>query len=450
MTRPALVLLGALLPSLVGFVALSEAAPQPPGPDEPATTPRDEDVAEATAATLPSLDDLRAPTSPAFVLLGVAPTSIERPATPQALVASLLSTVQQSEGIPENLALSIAPYWLRHRPAMKWDELFDARLSARTFLRTLSISVASTRPDEDEEGDDASPVLAEPALSVGFRGLLVGGGGSGKMKEKIRTQRAELAAKLSKAHNAKLACIIEAEDNEGRANSAAEESEKAGEEAERAAPEARAAAEAKALAADVKKVALELVGVQKARSCEPAADEAREKARREAALAMADLSVQRVGFTLELAGGAAWVFPGDAFEARELQRWGAWLTSGYRWVNSENGQAIGDILGVARYLREKGGHESESLDLGGRLVWHANPQMAFSAEYVRRLPDQNGSQELEETERLVAMLEYQIGENSYLFATYGKDFEAMDGDRPLVSTAGFKLALGQKPRVSID
>src|SRR5215831_1880299 len=57
--------------------------------------------------------DVTVPDVPAFTILGVSPTQIERPTNPTALAVSLLSsTSSDTNFIPNNYALQVAPYWL--------------------------------------------------------------------------------------------------------------------------------------------------------------------------------------------------------------------------------------------------------------------------------------------------------------------------------------------------
>jgi len=58
-----------------------------------------------------ALEDLKLPSSPAFILLDVAPTSIDRPTTTKAFSTSILNSINENNGIPENYAIDFAPYW---------------------------------------------------------------------------------------------------------------------------------------------------------------------------------------------------------------------------------------------------------------------------------------------------------------------------------------------------
>ena len=62
------------------------------------------------------IEDLRTPTSPAFVLLDVAPVSVERPENPKALIVNLVSTAAQSEGFRRTMRWKSLPIGSGHIP----------------------------------------------------------------------------------------------------------------------------------------------------------------------------------------------------------------------------------------------------------------------------------------------------------------------------------------------
>jgi hypothetical protein len=101
----------------------------------------------AFAQTVPdplTLNDVKTPISPAFVILGVAPTVVARPTTPRAVGIGLLSsnTDSNGNGLPRNLALEVAPYWLTERPALTFAQ-FDHPSFWQSLQQTLSVSVAT-------------------------------------------------------------------------------------------------------------------------------------------------------------------------------------------------------------------------------------------------------------------------------------------------------------------
>ena len=125
----------------------------------------------ALAATAPmaaqtvTIDSLRPPVSPAFVLLGTSPSSVQRPGSPHALGLSLLSAFR---GNPlDNFALEFAPYWLGSHPALTVTELQNPSF-AQTMARTFTLSLATAR----YEADSAAGLPDGARVGAGARWLL--------------------------------------------------------------------------------------------------------------------------------------------------------------------------------------------------------------------------------------------------------------------------------------
>ena len=123
--------------------------------------------------------DLRTPPSPAFVLLGIEPTSIDKPTTPRAVAASLITTVRQGG------ALEVAPYWLKSHPFLTFDEYYKAGIF-QSMLQTFSTSFA-TMP-RSSEGDSLGT-----RAGLGFRWLFA----AGKPRDSLKMLRESLKKKQS-------------------------------------------------------------------------------------------------------------------------------------------------------------------------------------------------------------------------------------------------------------
>lgn len=134
---------------------------------------------------LPAMEELRAPASPAFTLLGVTPTAIERPSTPRALATSLLSAIGDGDGdLASNLAIDVAPYWLVSRPDLSFEEYYGAGLG-QTILQTASLSVATTEIPAPM-GSTTSPGTR---LGVGLRFNLLSGDAAPGLADAVQALR---------------------------------------------------------------------------------------------------------------------------------------------------------------------------------------------------------------------------------------------------------------------
>ncbi len=112
----------------------------------------------AAQTTQTNLDELRTPASPVFVLLGVAPSAVERPSTPKALAATLLAASGDLQVFPKNYAIEVAPYWLSSHPGLTYEQFHDPGLW-QSLKQTLSVSLATSR---------SSPVLSDSGTAVGL------------------------------------------------------------------------------------------------------------------------------------------------------------------------------------------------------------------------------------------------------------------------------------------
>lgn len=119
-----------------------------------------------------TIDDLKAPSSPAFIILGINPTSIERPATPRALGFSLLNTFTSLNVIPKNFALEVTPYWLYSHPELTFEGFYDKN----NLWMNTSFSLGTAPLD--------SPFVGT-ALSFGARTLLFNGSSTEELKKKV-------------------------------------------------------------------------------------------------------------------------------------------------------------------------------------------------------------------------------------------------------------------------
>jgi hypothetical protein len=117
-----------------------------------------------------TLEDLRPPISPAFVLLGVEPASVQHPTTPRALSTALLSLVSDKEGIPKNFAMEVTPFWLVSRPAFTFEDYYVSnrrRLTtmSQTLKRSSAFSLGMTPRILRRDTVGTS-------IALGYRGLL--------------------------------------------------------------------------------------------------------------------------------------------------------------------------------------------------------------------------------------------------------------------------------------
>jgi hypothetical protein len=446
-----------------------------------------------------SLDDLKAPPSPAFVLLDVSPSKVERPQSVRPLVLSALSAIS-TEGFPKNYAVEFAPYWLG-TPNLSFDEYYNSSLS-QALVRHFSVSVATT-PLEGGPGTSIGigartlpfPGRPHPKLQAlrdkltDLQLKLIDEEGFFSRHERLITllreaqgvavqfTTEELAEPFENLINQMIDLDIELQKREierDAINSELEELRKLPIEEQKLkqAPLEQRQKEVAAAFADARKQRSQLAAealrtlqqtdiaknleVEKQFEILVARYDAAQKVRaarlsaelKRTALEIQELDTRRVGLLLSVATAFAWDIPEDQTRQTSLSRLGLWVTPGYSRVRCTGTSAaqvcstVLDLLGVLRLLADRRTPEADTLwELGGRVIWHAGPKLGLSGEWLGRTGDD------EPGSRIVGVAEYEITDSIFLYASFGRDFHERGARRNLVSTIGLSFGLGKRPTI---
>jgi hypothetical protein len=117
-----------------------------------------------------SLDLLKAPQSPAFQLLGVEPSSIERPSDPTDLIASVRQGTDDFTRFPSNYALEMAPFHLTRKSQFnRIDKFLRDNSVGNNVAQSFLISVGTTTQKSQVWNRDNS------RAAVGFKFSLLRG-----------------------------------------------------------------------------------------------------------------------------------------------------------------------------------------------------------------------------------------------------------------------------------
>lgn len=342
-------------------------------------------VVTALAASVSAQADLdlqQAPASPAYVLLGVEPASVERPGDPTDLAFSLLTATESLSVLPRNYALSVAPYWLLGAgERVTFDQWRQEGSLWTNLAQTLDISLAAASQEGDD--DDLTSLGAGLRFSL-RRGAIPATEAARRLAELEAAQRVaaeDLGARLVALESAdSLLTALEAVlFTPGLA------------------PAAQAAVE-QAIAQRRETLAASLAPL------------AREEyfARLQELAAQVDL--RRLGFKLDVAGGLTGDFPQRQVEDGRLGRAGAWVTGGYdgpRWSS----------LAVVRWLTTP---DERSLDAGARVIYAGSSRFAASVEGLGRW--YSGADATADTWRACLIVDYTVAPNRTLSFTFGRDF----------------------------
>jgi hypothetical protein len=126
---------------------------------------------EDTAGSIPDFDKIRTPDSPAFTLLGISPTQIERPTTPKQLTAALSGFLSDgASSVPKNLAVEFWPYWLGSSGTAA--EEHQKRSPGAQLVQNITISIATAeaaRTVEDLTAPMGMADVTDTRLALGAR-----------------------------------------------------------------------------------------------------------------------------------------------------------------------------------------------------------------------------------------------------------------------------------------
>ena len=384
-------------------------------------------------------DELRAPYSPAFTLLGVAPTSIERPSAPREFWASITSTLDGgTRDVPTDLAIEFAPYWWFDHADLAYDDYRQRDLWSR-ILQTASVSIAST----EIPARDSAPGLTGARLGFGVRFQLL----EGRAPTAIGEGLEELENRLRDAQ----LLFLDADTLEELRVEEARLLLALGDES--VAPEDR-----QALTTDLAQLQATMAQMElRLRAAGVDTDnlgQERDRAQArltERARALRDVDRQRVGWVAEFASAAAADFPEGEAGSGQFTRGAGWFTLSYTPEARDEDDSdervarasafTGLALGRVQW-EDVDGADDQSYDLGGRLIWRAPASpLSLSAEYLHRFAEGRS-----DTDRWAVVSEYQINDDYTIVASFGSNFDTeFEGDSDLIASIGVSLGYGSGP-----
>lgn len=393
-----------------------------------------DDEREPTAPSL-VLDDFRLSGPPALALLGIAPSSVTRPNTPRALIASLVSATGSSGIVPNGYALETSPFWLVRHPALDLRDYYHASLAARLRYFT-AISAATSRPKATS--DAAEP---DALVSIALRTLLINGRPSPGLiaaSESMRSVQLDYLTKYRQweklkpsttglaAHRRRLA-------REEELLSTLATRVLVGPERELRDSTLRTLARRDSARAAIA-------------SAEDAADElARVEGQMDAletklsgfAKTYSEEEAEPDGLVVEVAVGTRALFDHGQWGNERVDGIGLWVTPMYRLSARHL-----EIVAVGRYLTRVAEYDDRNLlDLGARAGWDIG-RASLSGEWVTRSVREREGASGQRSSRWAALFNYPLPAKLQLVASFGSDFRRLDGDRPVIATIGLNLGLG--------
>lgn len=352
----------------------------------------------ASAQSIPEFDKIRTPTSPAFVVLGIATAQVERPGTPSAFAVSLLDRLGATSALlPSSFAVETAPYWWVSRPALTLTRYQQADVWTRIARSTtLSIAVTDSVPGRPAEAEADSDYRR---LGLGLRTTLLSADTLSSPPCIAAMQRAVAGAtEVSSAVGLAVAQAIQADPG---------------------------------LAADADR--LEAIRGEAYEQALEALPPDRSAVLTEGAASCTETLAARRGWSIDAAAGGAIDFPGGSASGAELGSFGLWLNPAYLGHGTS-------AAGVLRLLWDDIHTDTtrSTVDLGVR-AFRSLHRWAFSGEAVYR--HLSRGEDSDDLVKLSLIFDVLLGGETWLTVTFGREFAADDA-RSLIALANLQWNVG--------
>jgi len=405
----------------------------------------------AQTAPQPTFESLQMNSSPAYILLGVEPSNIQRPTTPSQFVAGLQNAVVNGKLQP-NVAFEITPYQYQNpkdttsRLFYASDYLLNKKNVLQTIWQTFSISLATSATDTTVFGK----LKPGTGAGVGFHFLLLDGSPGDRFKawadeylQFLFIKKIKAMVTNSSAVNIdNIDLVLDNAENDYvqyvlpkiNFNTLSTKQVKAFIAAYRARIVANLQLSANGKDRATIQKCLESLYNDEKTKLETVTN----------ALNQGVNPLAKEGFTLEFDAGQAYAFPDDNYSDMTLAKSAVWLSPSYRWDLSKGANAISllDLDGVMRYTFNNtsvGVDVANYFDAGlkGELTQN---KWAGSLEYVYRhasaIPVGYSK---DYTYRLTAGLSYKLSDMITFTFNFGTNF---DGNTTTYSDPKKMFAIG--------
>lgn len=363
-------------------------------------------------------DGLNAPSSPAFNLLGISPSSIDQPTDFTSFAVSVQNATSEFSAIPSSYAMEFLPFTLFGINSMTTKELAATNFND-VFKQSFLISIGITNELETET------IPSNTKLGVGVKFSFIRPAFDSITNSNLQ--------ELSKAQSELIKDVSKMEfkdDILDKLENLKVEISKSN------------------LTDDEKALKLvEIIMLENKRKIE-LSKEYKEELKTEISKKAKAIEFKRRGLFLDFACGSVIDFKDETFNRSQLSKAGAWLTGGYTSKNSL------DILGIARYLYQPdklladdtGLLETKnisSLDGGLRIVYKTlkKEQLSLSTESIYR--SVLDSSLLDPSWRIVFNASYDFSNNKVVTFTFGKDFDnSFIKGKNLIAALNFIIGFG--------
>jgi hypothetical protein len=377
------------------------------------------------SALLDTIQQMKVPTSPGFVLLENQPKVIQKPQTPKALGLVLGNALGQGGTLASDFALEVAPYWVKPHPSLSFDEYYNPSFWQSIAMNTCLTGAASPLKTNDS--------IVE--LGVGVKTILIDGFASKSMK------RAQIVKHIHTAYNEYSGpslffrrfqdALIKSKSKEEFINTLVD-------------MQKDTTNDSSALALGIS-VANDNISPEhfNADTAYQAVLNILEAMFQQDVKKLFDTCDQeRKGFIMEGACAVVTDFADAKFKNSRFSKLGIWLTPMYSVNNSNH-----DFIGVVRYIFDdiQKVHNGDA----GLCWYYSKGNYAFSVEYLGRLFAAK-SEKLNFDWHLAVNGNLTISHDVTLSASLGKDFSKTSGKSDMVMSVDINFGAGKHPVLSFQ
>lgn len=338
-----------------------------------------------------SLNMLLTPGAPGFVLLGVSPTSIARPADVTDFAVDVLNSTGNLTALPQNYAIEVAPYWLFSHPELSYDQFAGDTGVVATAEQTFSLSLATSSALSGGNG------VTSTGMGLGMQFSLL----RGHIDNNFNNYRTKLDSVLKITGEISSAVTKELTRRYATDPTIAQLKKMA----------TQAVARNDTVSIAVINQLLTIRGQQLHNQVESSVRSEYRTELETVRQQVQSMQVKRIGWKLDIAGGTVLNFPSQKFDSSSVSRYGGWVDGGYD---------LGDYcaLGVIRYLVDAHNSVDNVLEAGGRLMLNLSRKLSLSGEGVYRGYPNDKSKTGWRTDIEV---DYSVGKNTAIAFTFGRD-----------------------------
>lgn len=371
-----------------------------------------------------NLDLLRAQSSPAANLLGIANSDIEKPTDVNALMVSLRESSENFSAFPTSFAVDIAPFKLG-------GNYQDLRAKTTNFSvgfkQSFVTSVAFKKIEEDLE----ESVEAASRLGLGIKFSLIRGKLNNetiKALDKIEFYQKEMQRNAIEDHEEDDIYIL----LKNKSDLVVERNEIKDQESE------KYKELTKKIEALEKQIIEATISASKNNS-----KIFQENIKKE----IDKVKLDRYGFYLDFSVGTVLDFRNNKFDNSQISKTGAWLTGGWNWEKESS-----SLIFITRYLYnpdsplanpELKKENLHTLDMGSRYVLNFfNKKFLLSGECIYR--SILNKSDYESSWKMLLNFEYEVAKNQRLTFSFGRDFSGTyNKDGNVIAALNLLVGIGK-------